>query len=67
MTHITSLRRLGAVVALLGLGCFTVLGVGCSSTDIPDGSDSEHVGAADQPPIDAQCTFCEIREQEVRR
>ncbi|AUX44938.1 uncharacterized protein SOCE26_064080 [Sorangium cellulosum] len=60
MTHFTSPRRLGAAVALLGLSSFAVLGGACSSTDTPDGSDAEHLGAADQHLIDAQCTSFEV-------
>ncbi|WP_437911652.1 DNRLRE domain-containing protein [Sorangium sp. So ce302] len=60
MTHVTSLRRLGAMVALLGLSCFTFLGIGCSSTDIPDESDSEHVGAAEQPLVGLLCTLLAV-------
>ncbi|WP_437931582.1 DNRLRE domain-containing protein [Sorangium sp. So ce291] len=60
MTHVTSLRRLGAMVALLGLSCFTFLGVGCSSTDIPDESDSEHVSEAEQPLVGLLCTLLAV-------
>ncbi|HTN90876.1 MAG TPA: calcium-binding EGF-like domain-containing protein [Sorangium sp.] len=60
MTHFTSPRTLGAVVALLGLSSFVVLGGACSSTDTPDGPTAEHVGAADQHLIDAQCAFFEV-------
>ncbi|WP_437931580.1 calcium-binding EGF-like domain-containing protein [Sorangium sp. So ce291] len=48
MKPFTSPRTLGAAVALLGLSSFAALGGACSSTDTPDGSDAEHLGAADQ-------------------
>ncbi|XXT24968.1 calcium-binding EGF-like domain-containing protein [Sorangium sp. So ce429] len=60
MKPFTSPRTLGAAVALLGLSSFAALGGACSSTDTPDGSDAEHLGAADQHIIDAQCTFFEV-------
>ncbi|WP_437996007.1 calcium-binding EGF-like domain-containing protein [Sorangium sp. So ce185] len=53
MKHFNSLRAFGAVVTVLGLSSFAVLGGACSSTDTdtPDGSDAEDLGAADQPLI----------------
>ncbi|WP_437957283.1 hypothetical protein WME76_39125 [Sorangium sp. So ce119] len=59
MTRFTSPRRLGAAVALLGLSSFAVLGGACSSTHTPEGSDAEHLGAAELHLIDAQCAFFE--------
>jgi hypothetical protein len=55
-----SLRTLGTVVALLGASSLALLGGACSSTHTADGSDAEHLGAADQQLTAEQCSYFEV-------
>ena len=57
MTRSTSLPSLGAVIALLGLSSFGLLGGACATHDE---SDAEHLGSADSALTDAQCAYFDV-------
>ena len=60
MTRFTSHRSLSTLVALLGMSSLALLGSACSTTDTSDGSDAEHLGAADQHLTAEQCSYFEV-------